>query len=194
MLYMSCVLVVLAQCISLDSGHGLGLKSNRVANANAVKVADVEGHNSTPTTTTTNYNVTAGNPCDIYTAAGTPCVAAHSTVRALYAKYDGPLYSVRRRSDNTTRDIATLSAGGVANASAQDAFCNTNNNAQTNTAGSAGGCTIDMIYDQSPKGNHLDTATKRGKADKDANATRAKLTVGGHAAYGAFFEGGMGYR
>jgi hypothetical protein len=24
-------------------------------------------------------------PCDIYAAAGTPCVAAHSTTRALYA-------------------------------------------------------------------------------------------------------------
>ena len=30
-------------------------------------------------------------PCDILDAAGNPCVAAHSTVRALYAKYDGPL-------------------------------------------------------------------------------------------------------
>ncbi|MBZ5626259.1 MAG: alpha-L-arabinofuranosidase, partial [Acidobacteriia bacterium] len=26
-------------------------------------------------------------PCDIYGAAGTPCVAAHSTTRALYASY-----------------------------------------------------------------------------------------------------------
>src|SRR5213075_2568632 len=35
-------------------------------------------------------------PCDIYARAGTPCVAAHSTTRALYASYDGPLYQVRR--------------------------------------------------------------------------------------------------
>ena len=27
----------------------------------------------------------ASLPCDIYGSAGTPCVAAHSTVRALYA-------------------------------------------------------------------------------------------------------------
>ena len=41
----------------------------------------------------------AEGPCDIFDAApeGTPCVAAHSTVRALYAKYDGPLYQVRRK-------------------------------------------------------------------------------------------------
>ena len=32
-------------------------------------------------------------PCDIYAAAGTPCVAAHSTTRALYAAYNGPLYA-----------------------------------------------------------------------------------------------------
>src|SRR6201997_1987973 len=29
-------------------------------------------------------------PCDIYAAAGTPCVAAHSTTRALYAAYSRP--------------------------------------------------------------------------------------------------------
>ena len=34
-------------------------------------------------------------PCDIYGAAGTPCVAAYSTVRALYSGYSGPLYQVR---------------------------------------------------------------------------------------------------
>ncbi|MGE5487902.1 MAG: arabinofuranosidase catalytic domain-containing protein, partial [bacterium] len=33
-------------------------------------------------------------PCDIYAAGGAPCVAAHSTTRALYASYNGPLYQV----------------------------------------------------------------------------------------------------
>ena len=37
-------------------------------------------------------------PCDIYAAGGTPCVAAYSTVRALYVSYDGPLYQVQRAS------------------------------------------------------------------------------------------------
>jgi hypothetical protein len=31
-------------------------------------------------------------PCDIYAAAGNPCVAAHSTTRALSASYNGLLY------------------------------------------------------------------------------------------------------
>src|SRR5215470_17240386 len=44
-------------------------------------------------------------PCDIYAAGGAPCVAAHSTTRALYASYNGPLYQVRRQSDGKTLDI-----------------------------------------------------------------------------------------
>jgi hypothetical protein len=38
-------------------------------------------------------------PCDIYADGGTPCVAAHSTVRALYNSYNGPLYQVTRKSE-----------------------------------------------------------------------------------------------
>jgi len=49
-------------------------------------------------------------------------VAAHSTTRALYGAYDGPLYQVRRASDNATQDIGVLSTGGNADAAAQDAF------------------------------------------------------------------------
>ena len=38
-------------------------------------------------------------PCDAFAAGGTPCVAAHSLVRALFADYEGPLYSVQRNTD-----------------------------------------------------------------------------------------------
>src|SRR5262245_34721563 len=90
-------------------------------------------------------------PCDIYAAAGNPCVAAHSTTRALYAAYDGPLYQVLRQSDGKTIDIGVVrpttapipDAGGYANAAGQDAFC-----AHTY-------CWIIKIYDQSPKHNDL---------------------------------------
>src|SRR6187399_2217437 len=65
-------------------------------------------------------------PCDIYAAAGDPCVAAHSTTRALYASYVGPLYQVLRQSDGKTLDIGVVSTatdgGGYANAKDQDAF------------------------------------------------------------------------
>jgi len=63
-------------------------------------------------------------PCDIYAAAGTPCVAAHSTVRALYAAYTGPLYEVKRPSDGQAKSISALGSSGFADSAAQDTFCN----------------------------------------------------------------------
>src|SRR4029079_429014 len=51
-------------------------------------------------------------PCDIYGAAGTPCVAAHSTVRALFTAYNGPLYQLTRASDHATHNVGLLAAGG----------------------------------------------------------------------------------
>jgi hypothetical protein len=50
-------------------------------------------------------------PCDIYAAGNTPCVASHSTVRSLNAKYSGGLYQVKRASDNATENIGSLSDG-----------------------------------------------------------------------------------
>ncbi|QFZ18851.1 alpha-L-arabinofuranosidase B [Saccharothrix syringae] len=128
-------------------------------------------------------------PCDIYAAGGTPCVAAHSTTRALYGSYNGPLYQVRRSSDGATRDIGPLSAGGVADAAAQDSFC----------AGTT--CLITTIHDQSGRNNRLTQAPPgafRGPAaggyDNLAVATAAPITVGGHKAYGVYVAPGTGYR
>src|SRR6204780_3754745 len=83
------------------------------------------------------------DPCDIYAAAGTPCVAAYSTVRALYAAYDGPLYQVKRASDGTTANVGLLSAGGYGNATEQGVFC-----AHTNRV-------ITEPFHQSGRGNNL---------------------------------------
>ncbi|AGL16124.1 arabinofuranosidase catalytic domain-containing protein [Actinoplanes sp. N902-109] len=124
-------------------------------------------------------------PCDIYAAGGTPCVAAHSTTRALFGSYGGPLYQVRRSSDNTTRDVAPLSPGGVADAAAQDSFC------------SGTTCLITIIYDQTSRHNNLTQAPAGGAAggpDNLANATAAPTTVGGHRAYGVYVAAGTGYR
>jgi len=124
-------------------------------------------------------------PCDIYAAAGTPCVAAHSTTRALYAAYTGPLYQVRRSSDNTYVSIHPVSAGGAANAATQNSFC----------AGTS--CVITRIYDQSGHGNDLVQAPAGGAAggpDNLANATAAPIHVGGHAVYGVYVAAGTGYR
>ncbi|MEY9835687.1 alpha-L-arabinofuranosidase B [Streptacidiphilus sp. EB103A] len=127
----------------------------------------------------------AQGPCDIYAAGGTPCVAAHSTTRALYAAYNGSLYQVKRSSDSAVLNIGVLSAGGYANAAAQDSFC----------AGTS--CVITVVYDQSGKGNNLTQAPGGGEAggpDTLANAYAAPITVGGHEAYGVYVAAGTGYR
>jgi len=123
-------------------------------------------------------------PCDIYAAAGTPCVAAHSTTRALYAAYDGPLYQVKRASDGATTDIGPLSAGGYANAATQTSFC----------AGTS--CTITEIFDQSGHGNNLTIgpAGGAGAADVGANAAALPVMAGGHLVYGVYVSPGVGYR
>lgn len=59
---------------------------------------------------TTNI-VSAKCPCDIYEEGGTPCVAAHSTVRALYSDYDGLLYQVRRTSDGKSEGAGRIVVG-----------------------------------------------------------------------------------
>src|SRR5206468_9747139 len=79
------------------------------------------GGGTSPTAGTTG---TAGMaPCDIYAAANTACVAAHSTVRALLGAYSGNLYKVKRASDGMTKDIGLVSPGGLADTATQDAFC-----------------------------------------------------------------------
>ena len=136
-------------------------------------------------------------PCDLYAAAGNPCAAAHSTTRALYAAYNGPLYQVLRQSDGKTLDIGVVppsaspvaDAGGYANAAAQDKFC----------AGTY--CWISIIYDQSPKHNHLTQAPRGGFAGPALGgfnnlpiADMAPITIMGHKVYGVFIEPGMGLR
>jgi hypothetical protein len=123
-------------------------------------------------------------PCDIYGSAGTSCVAAYSSVRALYSSYAGPLYQVTRASDNSTLDIGVLTPGGYANAAAQDSFC-------TGTT-----CTITKIYDQSPEHNDLTVAAAgaAGAANVGATANALPVTVDGHSVYGIYLPPGVGYR
>jgi hypothetical protein len=136
-------------------------------------------------------------PCDIYAAAGDPCVAAHSTTRALYASYNGPLYQVLRQSDGKTLNIGVVrpsvspvpDAGGYADASAQDKFC-------ANTY-----CWITTIYDQSGKHNDLTQAPRGGFSGPAMGgfnnlplADMAPVTIMGHKVYGVFIEPGMGLR
>lgn len=127
-------------------------------------------------------------PCDLY-APATPCVAAFSTTRSLYAAYAGPLYQVTRASDATTLGIGLLS-DGYADAASQDTFC-------ANTS-----CTITRIYDQSSNHNDLTVAPPGGNAsgagpggyDLPAVANALPSNAGGHGVYGISISPGMGYR
>ena len=127
---------------------------------------------------------TSSLPCDEYEAYGTPCVAAYSMDRAMYAAYDGPLYQVQRASDNATTGIGLLSTGGYVNAAQQNSFC------------SGTTCTITEIYDQSPEANDLTIEGSGGAAGADhgANASALPITIDGNAAYGLDVTGQIGYR
>jgi hypothetical protein len=133
-------------------------------------------------------------PCDIYAAGGTPCAAAHSTTRAMFAAYNGPLYQVLRQSDGKTLDIGVVQpsatdGGGYANAAAQDAFC-------ANTY-----CWITTIYDQSGHSNDLTQAPHGGFSGHALGgfnnvpvADWAPITIMGHKVYGVFIAPAMGMR
>lgn len=118
----------------------------------------------------------AAGPCDILGGAGNPCVAAHSTVRALYSAYAGPLYNLTRASDGKSFSVPVTAAGGFADKAAHDAFCPLLD------------CVISNVFDQSPNGNHL------GQRHKLVNASQHPITVShGIPVYGMWFDPGFGY-
>jgi hypothetical protein len=121
-------------------------------------------------------------PCDVLSASGLACAAAHSTVRALVSGYSGSLYRLER-SDGETMEISVVD--GYADADSQNAFC----------AGLR--CTIAVIYDQSGHGNDL-TPSPPGGANpypgEPALATSAPVTIQGHSAFGVLIKPRMGYR
>ena len=133
-------------------------------------------------------------PCDVYEKGGAPCVAAHSTTRALYKSYNGPLYQVMRQSDGKTLDIGVVQPsagdpGGYADAAAQDRFCKDTY------------CWITILYDQSGKENHLVQAPRGGFSGQAMGgfnnvpmADWAPVTLMGHKVYGVFITAGMGLR
>jgi hypothetical protein len=136
-------------------------------------------------------------PCDIYASGGTPCEAAYSMTRALFAAYDGPLYQIQRASDSTYLNIGLESTGGLVNSAPQASFC----------AGTS--CTITELYDQTSNGNNMPisqgtscsgcsggiSGPAANGADIGSPAMALPLTVGGQPAYGALFDAqGTGYR
>jgi hypothetical protein len=135
--------------------------------------------------TTAAGGATGTGPCDIYGAASSKCVAAHSTVRALFAGYTGKLYQIKRASDSKTQDIV-VGADGFADSSVQDTFC-------TGTT-----CVITFVYDQSGNGNDVEAETADSKvggnkAQSAANANQESLKVSGHKVYSLYLKQSQAY-
>ncbi|CAG7612630.1 Extracellular exo-alpha-L-arabinofuranosidase [Actinacidiphila bryophytorum] len=171
----------------VQSGLCLDVTGASTANGALVELWTCNGQSNQKwtTSTTTTPPPSGSGPCDIYNSGGTPCVAAHSTVRALYGSYTGSLYQVRRSSDNSTRNIGVLAAGGYADAAAQDSFC-------ANTS-----CVITVVYDQSGRGNDLwyqgSSQVPGSSQSSPAKATSEALTAGGNKAYSLYINPGNSY-
>ncbi|MEU8179076.1 arabinofuranosidase catalytic domain-containing protein [Microbispora hainanensis] len=176
----------------VQSGLCLDVDHAGTANGTAVILWTCNGQGNQKWNTTTGGPTTSpsppppgSRPCDIYASGGTPCVAAHSTTRALFRSYSGNLYQVRRSSDNATRNIGVLTTGGTADAAAQDSFC----------AGTT--CVITVVYDQSGRGNDLwyqgSSVVPGSPQSKPAIATTESLSVGGNKAYSLYINPGNSY-
>jgi hypothetical protein len=112
-------------------------------------------------------------------------VAAFSSTRALFARYGGALYEVRRASDGATLNVRVLRRGGYANAAAQDSFC-----ARTS-------CVVAKIYDQSadhndlvPQGPTTAIYSNTTFPHDPVSATALPIVAGGHPVYGLKFQSG----
>lgn len=160
-----------------------------LARAGAAALVVLSAVIGTTVTTSGTGQAATPRPCDIYASGRTPCVAAYSTTRSLFASYKGPLYQVQRSSDGRYLNVGLLSAGGYANAAAQVSFC------------SGTQCTITKIYDQTA--NHNDMPISWGGSwkgsgpngsDIGADAMALPVTIAGHQAFGIKVTPGAGYR
>lgn len=126
-------------------------------------------------------------PCDIVdknSADSAVCVAAHSTTRAMYRRYKGPLYQITS-SEGKTMDVYATDSG-IAVGYSHKKFC------------SGKTCTISLIYDQSGNGNHLSIATAGGSYkfdDVGADAMADPLLLRNRLVYSVYVDSNpVGYR
>ena len=56
-------------------------------------------------------SLAVAGPCDIYSSGGTPCVAAHSTTRALYSAFSGSLYQVSNLNQAFRMELERIMSG-----------------------------------------------------------------------------------
>ncbi|OIJ91842.1 hypothetical protein BIV23_39260 [Streptomyces monashensis] len=116
-------------------------------------------------------------------------MTAHSTTRALFASYNGPLYQIQRASDHSYRDIGVLGAGVYAGAASRVSF----------RAGTP--CTVTKPYDQTAGHNDLPISwggywngPGPGGSDVGADAMPLPVTAAGHQVFGIKVTPPRGYR
>ncbi|OLL28105.1 alpha-amylase [Burkholderia sp. SRS-W-2-2016] len=147
---------LIAACLAMSvglaacNGDSSGVSAASVANAassnsSSASSASQSNANATPENNSADKN-TVALPCDAAATANTPCSAAHSVTRLLTKNYSGPLFQIKRASDQKTMDVypytqSTLKGGnrslvGSANVDSTTSFCN-------NTT-----CSVTYIYDQ----------------------------------------------
>ena len=123
--------------------------------------------------------------CDIYARGDTPCVAAHSMTRALYRDYGGKLFRVRSDATNQSITVGVVHPGGVADTRVAAEFCRGSKT-----------CTVTLIFDQSPLGNHLGIETgfsylrpPRNSRDSGVDLHASpNVTLQGAPVYAAVFD------
>ena len=128
-------------------------------------------------------------PCDIYAAAGTPCVTAHSTVRSLSSRYGGPLYQVKR-ADGRLLDIGVSPAAlpmrrrRIVSAPAR---CATSTASTTSRARAT-------IFIRRRRAPSIPAPTRAPSTPSRSPTWRPSRIGGGHKAYGVYIMPGMGFR
>ncbi|MBK8804654.1 MAG: hypothetical protein IPN71_21845 [Fibrobacteres bacterium] len=117
-------------------------------------------------------------PCDIYAKAGTPCVFAASTTRALYDTFSGPLFQVRDSASKKTKDIYPITRGGIANKASIDSFVK-------------GKGSISLLYDQSPQKNHLPPSPRCNylEAGLESDLSKGQTKLDGQTVMGIYITG-----
>lgn len=150
---------------------GCGLAFGQVPNAGGGLVPNVA---AVPTLLLNEAGGTYVGPCDILAAAGTPCVAAHSVTRKMFANYAGNAFQLTRVSDSTTLNVG-FTAAGIVNQSAWTSFC------------SGTVCYYSNIYDQAGNANNLPQATAANQAPLQvmtlANGQSAPVVNTGNATF-----------
>ena len=136
---------------TLATSHSIALTGLTASTAYHFQVQSVDSQGNTATSSDQTFTTASGyvGPCDILANAGTPCVAAHSVTRKMWADYTGYAFQLERTSDSTTLNVG-FNANGTVNTAPITTFC----------AGTT--CNYSIIYDQmnTPSlGNNLPQVT-----------------------------------